>query len=98
MRERRAAKREEKTRRNMVRRTCEECGHSWVLPGELAKAGRDAALGSILSGNVASGNVAAGAMLAQRAVDFERCVACGSVRYYREEPLEAEGVGEEGHE
>jgi predicted nucleic-acid-binding Zn-ribbon protein len=83
MASKRELKREAKARNAMLRRTCNECGHSWVLPSSLASAGRKASVGSALTGNTAAGTA-----ISQRVVEFERCIKCGSVRYFREAPLE----------
>lgn len=67
--------------KGMVRRTCLNCGHSWVVPKKMAKA-RGTAGGAMILGGV-SGKVV-GSALAKQAQDLATCVKCGSSNYFRE--------------
>lgn len=81
---RRDRKREAKAREGMLRRTCKNCGHSWVIPKQYVKATRAGIAAGMLGGNVAGASIMAG----QKA-GMERCVQCGSVGFFTDAPLEA---------
>ncbi len=82
--EERQAKRtkaEEKALKGMVRRTCKQCGHEWVIPKKLIKASKQAGAAAILGSPVAS--IAYG----RKGVDMGTCAQCGSVGFFSQTDL-----------
>jgi len=69
-------KAEKKALKGMVRRTCKQCGHEWVVPKKLIKATKQAGAAAILGSPVAA--VAYGS----KGVDMSTCASCGSVGFF----------------
>lgn len=72
---------EQKALKGMVRRTCKQCGHEWVIPKRLIKAGKQASAAAILGSPVPA--IAFGG----KVIDMDTCAKCGSVRFFTQESM-----------